>query len=298
MKKYLVIGNPIEHSLSPKLHNYWFEKNNIDANYDRKKIDKSEIQEIISEIREGKLDGINVTVPFKSDVIPFLDTLSKESQITQSVNTIYKQDKKIIGHNTDIKGFELSLKETQFNLENKTIFILGSGGVVPSIIYVLEKLGTSKIIVSNRTKQKTEKLKKYFSNISVADWGDQPEFDMIINATSLGLNKEDNIGLNFKNMNKTKLFYDVIYNPKETNFLKTGKNLGCQVSNGKMMFIYQALEAFKLWHKVEPEINEELKKLSTIDKLALFDDLEMYEEWIKSEYSPKALKKKKRNREI
>ena len=113
---------------------------------------------------------------------------------------------------------------------------------------------------SNRTKKKTENLKKYFSNISVVDWGDQPEFDMIINATSLGLNKEDNIGLNFKNMNKTKLFYDVIYNPKETNFLRTGKNLGCQVSNGKMMFSYQALEAFKLWHGVEPEINEELKK--------------------------------------
>ena len=135
-----------------------------------------------------------------------MDTLSKESQITQSVNTIYKQDKKLIGHNTDIKGFELSLKETQFNLENKTIFILGAGGVVPSIIYALEKLGISKIIVSNRTKQKTENLKKYFSNISVVDWGDQPEFDMIINATSLGLNKEDNIGLNFKNINKKNYF--------------------------------------------------------------------------------------------
>ena len=119
MKKYLVIGNPIEHSLSPKLHNYWFEKNDIDANYDRRKIDKSEIQEIINEIKDNKLDGINVTVPFKSDVIPFLDTLSEESKITQSVNTIYIHDKKLIGHNTDIKGFELSLKETQFNLEKK-----------------------------------------------------------------------------------------------------------------------------------------------------------------------------------
>ena len=261
MKKYLVIGNPIEHSLSPKLHNYWFEKNNINANYNRRKIDKSEIQETINEIKNNKLDGINVTVPFKTDVIPFLDALSEESQITQSVNTIYKKDKKLIGHNTDIKGFELSLKETRFNLENKTIFILGAGGVVPSIIYTLEKLGVSNIIVSNRTKQKTEKLKKNFSNISIANWGDQPEFDMIINATSLGLNKEDNINLNFKNINKEKLFYDVIYNPKETNFLRTGKNLGCQILNGKMMFIYQAFEAFKLWHKIEPEINEELRKL-------------------------------------
>ena len=260
MKRYLVIGNPIEHSLSPKLHNYWFEKNNIDAKYGKRKIDKSDIPEIISEIKDNKLDGINVTVPFKSDVIPFLDTLSEESQITQSVNTIYKHDKKLVGHNTDIKGFKLSLKETQFNLENKTIFILGAGGVVPSIIYALEKLGASKIIVSNRTKQKTKNLKKYFSNISVIDWGSQPEFDMIINATSLGLNKEDNVGLNFRNINKESLFYDVIYNPKETNFLKTGKSLGCQVYNGKMMFIYQAFEAFKIWHNVKPEINEELKK--------------------------------------
>ena len=94
----------------------------------------------------------------------------------------------------------------------------------------------------------------------MVDWGDQLEFDMIINATSLGLNIEDDIGLSFKNINEKKLFYDVIYNPKETNFLKTGKSLGCQVSNGKMMFIYQASEAFKLWHNVTPKINEELKK--------------------------------------
>ena len=261
MKKYLVIGNPIEHSLSPKLHNYWFEKNNIDANYGKRRIDKSEIQEIISEIKDNKLNGINVTVPFKSDVIPFLDTLSKESQITQSVNTIYLHNKKLVGHNTDIKGFELSLKEIQFNLKNKSIFILGAGGVVPSIIYALGKLDVSKIILSNRTKQKADNLKKIFPNISVVDWGDQPEFDVIINATSLGLNSEDNIDLNFKSINTEKLFYDVIYNPKETNFLRTGKDLGCRVSNGKMMFIHQALEAFKLWHNVKPEINEDLKKL-------------------------------------
>ena len=259
MKKYLVIGNPIEHSLSPKLHNYWFEKNNINANYDKRKIDKNEIQKIISEIKDNKLDGINVTVPFKSDVIPFLDTLSEESQITQSVNTIYIHDKKLIGHNTDIRGFELSLKEIQFDSKNKSIFILGAGGVVPSIIYALGKLGVSKVIVSNRTKQKAENFKKNFPNISVVNWGDQPEFDMIINATSLGLSNEDNISLNLKNISKEKLFYDVIYNPKETNFLRTGKSLGCRVSNGKMMFIYQAFEAFKLWHKVKPEINDEIK---------------------------------------
>ena len=95
MKKYLVIGNPIDHSLSPKLHNYWFEKNNIDAIYDKRKIIKSEIQEVISEIKDNKLDGINVTVPFKNEVIPFLHTLSEESKITRSVNTISIHDKKL-----------------------------------------------------------------------------------------------------------------------------------------------------------------------------------------------------------
>ena len=260
MKKYLVIGNPIKHSLSPKLHNYWFEKNNIDANYDRRQINKNEIQEVISEIKENKLNGVNITVPFKSDVIPFLDKLSEESQVTKSVNTIYMRNKKLVGHNTDIKGFELSLKEIQFNLKNKVIFILGAGGVVPSIIYSLEKLGVSKIIVSNRTKQKAENLKKNFSKLSIVDWGELPEFDMIINATSLGLSKGDKIGLDLNNISKEKFFYDVIYNPKETNFLRTGKRLGCQVSNGKMMFIYQAFEAFKLWHNIKPAVTEDLKK--------------------------------------
>ena len=258
MRRYFVIGNPIEHSLSPELHNFWIKKNNINAIYKKIKLEDTELKDFINKLRNEEIHGINVTVPFKNDVIPFLDELSEESKITQSVNTIYMHDKKLIGHNTDIKGFELSLKETQFELKNKSIFILGAGGVVPSIIYALEKLEVLKIIISNRTKQKAENLKRNFPKINVVDWGDRPEFDMIINATSLGLSNEDNLGLNFKNINKEKLFYDVIYNPKETNFLRTGKKLGCKVSNGKMMFIYQALEAFKLWHKVQPEINEDL----------------------------------------
>ena len=264
MKRFIVIGNPIEHSLSPKLHNYWFEQNNIHANYAKRKIDKNEIQKIVSEIKDNKLSGLNVTVPFKKDIIPFLDILSEESRITQSVNTVYIHDKKLIGHNTDIKGFELSLKETQFELKNKSIFILGAGGVVPSIIYALVKLGVSKVIVSNRTKQKAENFKKNFPNISVVDWGDQPEFDIIINATSLGLNDEDNISLNLKDISKDKLFYDVIYNPKETNFLRTGKSLGCQVSNGKMMFIYQAQLAFKIWHKILPVVDDKINNLLNV----------------------------------
>ena len=260
MKKYLVIGNPIEHSLSPKLHNYWFEKNNISANYDKRKIDKSEIKQIISEIKDDKLDGINVTVPFKSDVIPFLDALSEESQITQSVNTIYKQDKKLIGHNTDIEGFENSIKNSGINLTNKEILILGAGGVVPSLIYALKKMKVSKIILSNRTKQKAENLKTQFGNVKIVDWGQILDFDVIINATSLGLNNEE-INLDFSKIGNNKLFYDVIYNPIETNFLRIGKKSGNKTENGKLMFMHQAAEAFKLWHGIRPNIDNETAQL-------------------------------------
>ena len=256
MKKFLVIGNPIEHSLSPKLHNFWFKKNNINANYDKKKIDKSEIQEVILEIKNNKLNGINVTVPFKSDVIPFLDALSEESQITQSVNTIYMHNKKILGHNTDIKGFELSLRETRFNLKNKIIFLLGAGGVVPSMIYALEKLGVAKIVVSNRTKQKAENLTKLFPDIKILDWGKKPnKFDIIINTTSIGLKENDRIELDFSDC-KDKLFYDLIYSGK-TKFLKEREILN-YTKDGMSMFVFQAQKSYETWLGYKPHVDDKL----------------------------------------
>ena len=122
-------------------------------------------------------------------------------------------------------------------------------------------MGVSKIIVSNRTKKKAENLKKLFQNIEILDWGKIPNFDMIVNATSIGLKKEDFINLDFSSVGKGKFFYDVIYNPNETNFLKTGKDAGNITLNGKMMFIYQAFSAFTIWHGVEPKLNEDVIKL-------------------------------------
>ena len=261
MKKYLVIGNPIQHSLSPQLHNYWIRKNNIAAFYDKKKLDISELKNLIKEVREKKIDGINVTVPFKNSIIPFIDELTLEAKETKSVNTIYLENNRVIGHNTDIGGFETSIYKSNVDLANKKILILGAGGVVPSIIYALTKMKVSEITLSNRTKEKAENLKKHFKNIKIIKWGDIVDFDMIINATTLGLKEKDKINLNFPSSCKNKLFYDVIYNPKETIFLKTGKNLGNNIINGKLMFIYQALLAFDIWHKLKPDVNEEVLKL-------------------------------------
>jgi len=258
MKKYLVIGNPIEHSLSPKLHNLWIKENNINAIYEKKKINKDEIKEIINEIKNEKISGINVTVPYKKAVIPFLDELTLLAGKIQSVNTIFKKNNKVIGDNTDIGGFEQSLKDIDYDVKNKRVFILGAGGVVPAIIFALKRLGAKKIILSNRTKQKAENLKKSYPDLEIIDWGHSTNFDMIINATSLGLKKEDKINLDFNKIGSNKLFYDVIYNPSKTNFLLEAEKLDNKIKNGKMMFIYQAQLSFKIWHNILPKVNNKL----------------------------------------
>ena len=138
---------------------------------------------------------------------------------------------------------------------------MGAGGVVPSIIFALNKMKVSKIKVSNRTKEKVENLKENFKNIELVEWGEVPNFDMVINATSIGLKKEDNLKLDFSLISGNKFFYDVIYNPSETNFLKIGRELGNKTLNGKLMFIYQALSSFNIWHNQRPEVDENVIKL-------------------------------------
>jgi shikimate dehydrogenase len=261
MKKFLVIGNPIDHSLSPTLHNYWIKNNGIEAIYEKRKLDESELEELIAQIKKEKIHGVNVTVPFKKTIIPFLDELSLEAEQTQSVNTLCFKESKIVGHNTDIVGFETSIEKSKYNAFNKEVLILGAGGVVPSIIFALNKMKVSKIKVSNRTKEKAESLKENFKNIELIEWGEVPNFDIIINATSIGLIKEDNIKLDFSLISGNKLFYDVIYNPSETNFLKIGNKLGNKTLNGKLMFIYQGLAAFNIWHGFKPDVDENVIKL-------------------------------------
>ena len=264
MKKYLVIGNPINHSLSPRLQNYWLKENKIDAIYDKIQLEESDIKKLIEDIKQQKIAGCNVTVPFKRSVIQYLDKLSAEAEQTQSVNTIVFDNGNLVGHNTDIVGFNKAIQDLGFNMKNKKVLILGAGGVVPSIILALKKMSVAAVTISNRTIKKANNLNFLFDNLNVVEWGYLPEFDVIINATSVGL-KNETINLNFSNVGKNKLFYDVIYNPVETNFLKKGKQLGNKIQNGKLMFVYQALEAFKLWHQIEPEINNEILQLLNND---------------------------------
>ena len=256
MKKFCVIGNPIEHSLSPKLHNFWLKKNKIEAIYEKKLIEEEEIPKLIESIRKSEINGANVTVPFKNSVIPFLDGLSSEAKKTNSVNTICIEKDKIVGHNTDIVGFELALRYINYDVKRKKALIIGAGGVSPSIILALKNMGCENIFLTNRTFEKAEKIKETFNDITIQKWGDIPDFDIVINATSVGL-KNEILDLDFHKFGNSKFFYDVIYNPSETNFLKDAKLKGNKTENGRMMFIYQAHQSFALWNKLLPKIDEE-----------------------------------------
>ena len=256
MKKYLVIGNPIEHSLSPKLHNYWLNKNNIDGNYEKKLLTEEKVGEFLK--FNQKISGINVTVPFKKTVLNYCTELTELATSSQSVNTIILSNDKIIGDNTDIYGFEQSLKDLNFNGLNKTAYILGAGGVVSSVVLALNNLGVKNIVISNRTKNKAKALAKDY-NLIVSDWGKIIDFDIIINCTSIGLNQDDSLSLDFSKV-KDKIFYDIIYKPK-TKFLIDAESSDNQIIDGKMMFLYQAQKSFEVWHGIKPEINEEVINL-------------------------------------
>ncbi|MDB9799979.1 shikimate dehydrogenase [Candidatus Pelagibacter sp.] len=276
MKKYLVIGNPIGHSLSPLIHNHWIKKYRlVESVYEKRKVEEKDLKNIIREIREDEIVGVNVTVPFKKLIIPFLDKLDFSAEKTQSVNTLFKTNNKIVGYNTDRTGFWDTIRKfyppsndsmMPLPLDGKHIFILGAGGVTSSIISALKDEGANNIILSNRTKEKANELKKLFPDLEVLEWGKKPPTcNIVINTTSIGLNKDEEIKIDFsdydKNFHKNFLFYDLIYNPKETDFLKKARLRGNKTMNGKMMFLNQAKYAFNIWTKIIPEIDDEVIKL-------------------------------------
>ena len=170
MKKYLVIGNPIKHTLSPKLHNYWMRSNNIDAVYGKLEAYDNDLKELCNNIKIGELDGINVTVPFKKKIISYLDVLSGHALRTQSVNTICLSNGNVTGHNTDIDGFELSIKKLNYDVSKKKIGILGAGGVVPHDIF--KRTNASEIYLVTELKE-CGNLKKFIHEIDL-DWGVLP----------------------------------------------------------------------------------------------------------------------------
>ena len=264
-KKFGIIGNPIKHSLSPVLHNYWFDKYGLDASYSIIETKDENLKDIIKKIRNHELVGINVTLPFKQKIINQTDKIVNDAELTGSVNTVLLDNDKIIGENTDVFGLQAAYLKEIDSSSYKSALVIGAGGVSPSVILSLQKSGVKEISITNRTHEKCIFLKKRFSYLNIVPWKDLKDeikkFDIIINATSLGLKNEDDFDFNFSNTKENIFYIDTIYNPLETKTYKFLKEKGRKVFNGLDMFIYQGQKSFYLWNKINPEIDNKLIEL-------------------------------------
>ena len=265
-KSFGIIGNPIVHSLSPVLHNYWFKKYNIEANYSLLNVNEENLKNVINKIKDKELSGINVTLPYKQKIIPFIDKLINDAQHTNSVNTIFlNNDNIVIGENTDVFGLQAAYLKEVSNAENKKALVIGAGGVSSSVIFSLEKSKVKNISIINRTYEKSLFLKKKFQFLNVLEWKSLKQeiskFDIIINATSLGLKDGKDFEFNFENTKDDLIYIDTIYNPLETKTLRFLKENKIKTFNGLEMFIYQGQKSFYLWNKINPEIDDKLLDL-------------------------------------
>jgi shikimate dehydrogenase len=268
-KKFLVIGNPIKHSLSPQLHQYWFNKNKINCEYKKLKIDQKQIKKILDKIRKKQIEGINVTIPFKNSVIKYLDILEGNAKKTSSVNTIYLRKQKLIGDNTDVYGFTFGILK-KIKSKIKVAGIIGAGGVTSSIILALIKKGVRKIYITNRTFSKLKVFKQKFKGmIFPIRWNEYlnafREVQILINVSSLGMQGQKDLKFDFSIFNKKINVVDIVYNPENTKFLRDARRYGHKAFSGLDMFVYQAQKAFYIWNKKKPKITnviyEKLRKL-------------------------------------
>ena len=264
-KKYGIIGNPIKHSLSPVLHNYWFEKYKIDADYSIIEIEESDLPGIVQKVKNQNYQGINITLPFKQKIVPYLDVLVNDAEVTSSVNTLFlNTNGAVVGENTDVFGLQAAYLKEVDNVQQKKAIVIGAGGVSPSVILSLQKSGIKNISIINRTAEKCIFLKKKFKILNICEWKNlQREiknYDIIVNATSLGLKNGNDFDFNFE-LKKNAIYIDTIYNPLETKNLKHLKEHDFKVFNGLDMFIYQGQKSFYLWNKINPEIDQTLVEL-------------------------------------
>lgn len=263
-KKYAaVIGDPISHSLSPEIHNYWIKKYNINAEYRAIRVKKEELSDFIKNISKENLEGINVTVPHKErafEIVRNISDLNKEIISLSAINTVFLKEGRIFADNTDIYGFLENMNISQMNfISGKNVMIIGAGGAAKAIISALISKDVKKIFIANRTKEKIDALKEIFSveieGIYLQEIEDYANNNvMIVNASSMGLLGKNDINLNFEKISKEIICYDIVYNPLYTKFLRDARNNGNKIITGLGMLIYQAAPAFKKFFGIFPEI--------------------------------------------
>ncbi|MEK4861488.1 shikimate dehydrogenase [Staphylococcus sp. FSL W8-0774] len=264
--KFAVIGHPISHSLSPLMHTDNFASLGLNYTYEAIDIPEDQFHNIKEIIKERKLDGFNVTIPYKERIIPFLDEIDSQSTTVGAVNTVMVRDGKWIGYNTDGIGYVTGLRQVYNDLENAYILILGAGGASKGIANELTKFVQPKLTIANRSMKRFESWHLNVNQITLEQAESHlDEFDIIINTTPAGMDNNQELPISLKNLNTDTLVSDIVYIPYKTPILLEAENKGNPIYNGLDMFVYQGAESFKIWTGYQADIK--MMKQSVIDKL-------------------------------
>ncbi|MCI0493657.1 shikimate dehydrogenase [candidate division KSB1 bacterium] len=261
MKIFYVIGDPIDHSLSPLLHRFFLERFNIAGEYQAKRVPVDELNSAIDFFIQNNTSGINITTPLKEKIIPFTDELTTEAETIGSVNTIKFFDGKIIGHNTDAIGFQQSLLKSGYVLKDKQAIIFGAGGAARAIAVGLIRAQCQKISIINRNFEKAIRLANWvtnrFPNASVEALRNEAHIveaalqkcHLLLNATTIGMGKmsDQSVLASAELLHDNMLVYDLIYRPYRTKLIRQAEQENIPWQNGMDMLIYQGFESLKFW---------------------------------------------------
>ena len=258
-----IIGKPIKHSLSPMIHNFWLDEYKLKGRYDRFLVEENNLGTFLKDLRYSRMKGLNVTIPYKEKILPYLDKIDITAKKLEAVNTIVREKEKYVGYNTDITGFLLGMQE-KVNYWDKTrpVLVVGAGGAAKAIINALINQKIKEIRIMNRTETKIDSLCKKYKQLVKVQWMDSKSLlniGLLVNTSSLGMLGFPTIKIDFSSINSRPIIYDIVYNPLETTLIKEAKKLNLIFIDGLDMLLGQARESFNHWFSIYPEVSSVLK---------------------------------------
>lgn len=259
-----VMGHPIEHSLSPRLHGYWLKKYNINGTYEALAVAPDQLRQALKTLRDRGFRGVNLTVPHKEAALQIVDHVDPLARRIGAVNTVVvRDDGTLEGRNTDAYGFMQNLLSANYKVDQKPVVILGAGGAARAAIVALLDMNVGSIRILNRSQDKAQKLAQE-SGINLAvhalnDTNALKEAGLLINATSLGLKGQPPLDIDLDMLPRDALVTDMVYAPLMTDLLKRADARGNKIVDGLGMLLHQARPAFKAFYGVDPEVTLELR---------------------------------------
>lgn len=262
-----VIGSPVAHSKSPRLHGFWLRKYGIAGYYVPLHVEPSELQKVVRTLPNMGFVGANVTIPHKEAILQIADEVTDTAKMIGAANTlVFQTDGRILADNTDAYGFIENLRQgaPNWTAENSIAVVLGAGGAARAVIASLLQAGVSQIVLGNRTAERAEILAKSFGpKIKVVDWAHLPEYfasaDLLVNTTSLGMVGKPSLSLPLNTLTAKTVVTDIVYTPLETPLLAHAREVGSVTVDGLGMLLHQAVPGFERWFGTRPEVDAALR---------------------------------------